>query len=76
MGGPHFVPKAGRKKRQGAADPTGPAPDAGTEPSVQETTACDEEYSEHDSSQCPDEFIDSDDEEDVLNETLSACQLG
>ena len=61
--GPHFVPKAGRKKRQGAADPTGPAPDAGTEPSVQETTACDEEYTEHDSSQCPDEFIDSEDEE-------------
>jgi hypothetical protein len=74
--GPHFVPKAGRKKRQGAADPTGPAPDAGTEPSVQETAASAQEYSEYDSSQCPDEFIDSDDEEDVLNETLSACQLG
>ena len=77
--GPHFVPKAGRKKRQGVADPTGPAPDAGTEPSVQEcsgTAASAQEYSEYNSSQCPDEFIDSDDEEDVLNETLSACQLG
>jgi hypothetical protein len=74
--GPHFVPKAGRKKRQGVADPTGPAPDAGTEPSVQETAASAQEYSECDSSQCPDEFIDSEDEEDVLNEALSACRLG
>ncbi len=76
VGGLQFVPKAGRKKQQGAADATGPARDAGTEPSVQETTACDEEYTEHDSSQCPDEFIDSEDEEDELDEALSACQLG
>ena len=46
------------------------------EPSVRETAASVQEYSEYNSSQCPDEFIDSDDEEDVLNETLSACQLG
>ena len=67
VGGPHFVPKAGRKKRQGAADPTGPAPDAGTEPSVRETAASAQEYSEYNSSQCPDEFIDSDDEENNVN---------
>jgi len=76
VGRPLFVPRPGRKQRQGAADPTGPAPDAGTEPSVRETAASAQEYSEYNSSQCPDEFIDSDDEEDVLNETLSACQLG
>jgi hypothetical protein len=71
--------KEGTKQRQGAADPTGPAPDAGTEPSVQEcsgTAASAQEYSEYNSSQCPDEFIDSDDEEDELDETLSALQLG
>jgi len=68
--------KEGTKQRQGAADPTGPAPDAGTDTSVRETAASAQECSEHDSSQCPDEFIDSEDEEDVLNDALSACQLG
>jgi len=68
--------KEGTKERQGAADPTGPARDAGTEQSVRETTACDEEYTEHDSSQCPDEFIDSEDEEDELDDASSACRLG
>ncbi len=68
MGGPHFVPKAGRKKRQGAADATGPAPGARMEPSVQETAASAQQYSEYDSSQSPDEFNDSEDEEDVLHE--------
>jgi hypothetical protein len=72
VGAPHFVPRPGRKKRQGAADATGPARNAGTEPSVRETTACDDDCSEYDSSQCPD-FIDSEDE---LNEALSACRLG
>ena len=75
-GGPQFVLRPGRKERQGAADPTGPARDAGTEPSVRETTACDEEYTEHDSSQCPDEFIDSEDDEDELDDASSACRLG
>ena len=68
--------KEGTKERQGAADPTGPARDAGTEPSVQETAASAQEYSEHDSSQCPDEFSDSEDEEDELDDASSACQLG
>jgi hypothetical protein len=76
VGGLQFVPKAGRKKQQGAADATGPARDAGTEPSVWETAASAQEYSEYDSSQCSNEFIDSEDEEDELNEALSACQLG
>ena len=78
-GGPHFVPRPGRKQRQGVADPTGPAPDAGTEPSVQEcsgTAASAQEYPEYDSSQCPDEFIDSEDEEDELDDASSACRLG
>ena len=76
MGRPLFVPRPGRKQRQGAADVTGPARDAGTEPSVRETTACDEECSEHDSSQCPDEFSDSEDEEDELDGASSASRLG
>ena len=70
------MPRPGRKERQGAADPTGPAPDAETEPSVQETAASAQEYSEYDSSQCPDEFSNSEDEEDELDDASSACQSG
>jgi hypothetical protein len=43
------------------------------EESVQETAASSQEYSSYPSSQCPDEFVDSEDE---IIETLGACQLG
>jgi hypothetical protein len=44
--------------------------------SVQETAASSQEYSSYPSSQCPDEFVDSEDEEDEIIEALGACQLG
>ena len=44
--------------------------------SVQETAASSQEYSSYPSSQCPDEFVDSEDEEDEIIEPLGACQLG
>ena len=75
VGGPQFVPRAGRKKQQGADEATGPAPDA-MEESVQETATSSQEYSSYPSSQCPDEFVDSEDEEDEIIEALGACKLG
>jgi hypothetical protein len=52
VGGPGFIPRAGRKKEQTA------------------------EYSEYGSSQCPDEFVDAEGEEDEIIQALSDCQLG
>ena len=46
------------------------------EESVQETATSSQEYSSYPSSQCPDEFVDSEDEEDEIIEALGACQLG
>ncbi len=73
MGGPQFVSRDGRKKQQGAEDGTGRAPDGGMEASVQETAASSQQYSEYHSSQCPDEFVASEDEP---IQALGACQVG
>jgi hypothetical protein len=44
--------------------------------SDQETVASTQQYSEYSSSQCPDEFVDSDDEEDELIEGMADCRSG
>lgn len=70
------IPRAGRKKKKPTEDATGRVPDGGREARVQETAASSQQYSEYDSSQCPDEFVDSEDEEDEIIEALGACKLG
>jgi len=77
VGGPQFIPKAGRKKKQTAEDATGQIPDAGSEASDDDDeAAASQQYSEYPSSQCPDEFIDAEGEEDEIIEALGAYQLG
>ena len=63
MGGPGFIPRAGRKKKQTAEEaPPRPAPSVDSATSSEH--AEDAEYSEYGSSQCTDEFIDAEGEED------------
>ena len=81
-GGPHFVPRPGRKERRSGRERLTQRVRHQTPEqsrvfrSVQETAASAQEYSEYNSSQCPDGFIDSEDEDDELNDASSACQLG
>ena len=76
MGGPQFIPKAGRKEKQTAEDATGQKPDAGSKASDNGAAEASQQYSEYPSSQCPDEFIDAEGEEDEIIQALSDCQLG
>jgi hypothetical protein len=76
VGGPQFIPRAGRKRKQPAEDGTGRVPDGGMEASVQETVASSQQYSEYGSSQCPDGFVDSEDEEDELIEGMGWLPVG
>jgi hypothetical protein len=76
VGGPQFIPRAGRKRKQPAEDGTGQVPEGGMDASDQETVASTQQYSEYGSSQCPDGFVDSDDEEDELIEGMADCRLG
>ena len=75
VGGPGFIPRAGRKKKQTAEEaPPRPAPSVDSATSSEH--AGDAEYSEYGSSRCPDEFIDAEGEEDKIIEALGPCQLG
>lgn len=63
-----FIPRAGRKRKQTTQGTD--QIDEGMEQSVEETAASSQQFSEYDSSQCPDEFIDEETPEDMIVEPM------
>jgi hypothetical protein len=65
-----FIPKPGRKKKTTAAA-------AADDPATSSESADDDEFSEYSDGECPDGFIDSENEEDeIIHPRRTARQLG
>jgi hypothetical protein len=76
VGGPQFIPRAGRNKKQRTGEGALPQPAPSVDSATSSEHGEDAEYSEYGSSQCPDEFIDSEDEGDAFIEAMSDGHLG